>query len=99
MAVAGGRHLAFVFDLHRRKCLGHLPPLPEGTLPLTALAVSADGHLAAVASADNRVALYNLPTLQVHHWTQALEQQGGVLQHVVGHVSGLCMAPQVCQLC
>ena len=95
VAIAGGRHLVFAFDLQRRRCLGHLPPLPEGSLPLTALTISTDGQLAAVASADNRVALYRLPSLQVHRWTQALEQGGGALQHVVGHASGLCMSPQV----
>lgn len=65
-------------------------------MPLTALAVSDDGHLAAVASADNRLALYRLPSLQVHAWTQALEQGGGAMQHVVGHISGVRMAPKVC---
>lgn len=96
MAVAGGKHLAFVFDLQRRRCLGHVPPLPEGSLSLTALSLSADGQLAAVASADSRVALYRLPSMQVHPWTHALEQLGeAALQHIVGHVSGIRISPQV----
>lgn len=95
-AAAAGPTLAYVFDLTRHTCLGHLPPLDDSSLHLTALALSNDGRLVAVASADSRVMVCHVPSLQVHRWTRGVEEQrqrGGGLAHVLGHARGMVFGP------